>query len=146
MSLNTNNTNNESKLEELMNFGFPEDLCRQVVLCNPNGTIEQLVDQIISLSENNSSDGVDNNIVTTIDPPLIANEPVTSHTTRDAIIKSNPSTPKTTSSSTGTNLDPFHLSSLNQKFGDYLTLSFPTTKAYKMVFVVVCFFKLLSYI
>ena len=89
---------NHPLLPQLLQFGFSEPICKQVLQNNPNGTLEQLIDQIVTAQEQ---------------PENI--------------------TP-TTSVSNNTNNN--HVQSLNQKYQEYLMKSFPTTKAYKMVFVV----------
>lgn len=94
-------------LSSLLGFGFEASVCEQVLHNNPNGTLEQLVDQIIRAQEKQSS--------------ASDNKPTTTTTTA------------TTSDSSNSNQ---HVQSLNHKYQEYLMKSFPTSKAYKMVFVV----------
>ena len=45
----------QNTLETLILFGFPSELCQKVLELNPNGTVEQLVDQLVQMQNNSES-------------------------------------------------------------------------------------------
>lgn len=131
-----------NKLEELMNFGFSEEVCRKALQNNPNGSIEQLVDQIITLSELLAGSGEESsNTTTTINTTTTnSNNTCCSSLGNSLVVDNNniPSAVTTTTTTSTTTIPSSNNVLLNQKFNEYLNKVFPkmTQQQYKMVFVV----------